>query len=34
MNSYNGTIGSNPIVVTLLAVALFALGRRVSSVGS
>jgi hypothetical protein len=29
MNSYNGTIGSNPIVVTLLAVALFALGRRV-----
>ena len=27
MNSYNGTIGSNPIVVTLLAVALFAIGR-------
>ena len=27
--SFNGTIGSNPIVVVLLAVALFALGRRI-----
>jgi hypothetical protein len=26
--SFNGTIGSNPIVVAVLAVALFALGRR------
>jgi hypothetical protein len=26
---FNGTIGSNPIVVALLAVALFTLGRRV-----
>ena len=26
---FNGTIGSNPIVVALLAIALFALGRRV-----
>lgn len=28
-NTYNGTIGSNPIVVVALAAALFLLGRRV-----
>ncbi len=27
--TFNGTIGSNPIVVAILAVALFALGRRI-----
>ena len=27
--SFNGTIGSNPIVVAVVAVALFALGRRI-----
>ena len=27
--TFNGTIGSNPIVVALLAVAVFALGRRI-----
>ena len=27
--AFNGTIGSNPIVVTVLAIALFTLGRRV-----
>ena len=31
---YTGTIGSNPIVVAVLAVVLFTLGRRVPSVGS